>query len=186
MTTVEVRSYSRNSGRIWWEMESGTARGFSASATASSLFGFANEKRSEIAMDCGCAAEICLCEDAQFLRRRCGEDFSVAGGAFVDAEAEIFGDQRLDAVEEEIVELGAGLASDFDGVFEAGGGDERGARAFAFEQRVGADGGAVEEDEIAFGRDFAGELRRWLARDRRAWKKLSACGGGRLRSRRSR
>ena len=29
-----------------------------------------------------------------------------------------------------------------------GGGDQRGAGAFAFEQRVGADGGAVEEDDI--------------------------------------
>ncbi len=62
----------------------------------------------------------------------------------------LLGDERLDAVEEEIVELGAGLASDLDGVFESGGGDERGAGAFAFEQRVGADGGAVEEDEFSF------------------------------------
>ena len=47
------------------------------------------------------------------------------------------------AVEEEVVELGAGLAADLDGVFESGGGDQSGARAFAFKQRVGADGGAV-------------------------------------------
>ncbi len=95
-----------------------------------------------------------LCESAQFLRRGLDEDFAVAGGAFVDTEAEIFRDQWLDAVEEEIIELGAGLASDFDGVFEAFGGDECGAGAFAFEQRVGADGGAVEEDDVAFGSDF--------------------------------
>ena len=57
-------------------------------------------------------------EVAQFFRARRGEDFSVGGGAFVDAEAEVFGDQRLDAIEEEVVEFGAGLASDFDGVFE--------------------------------------------------------------------
>ena len=55
-------------------------------------------------------------------------------------------DQRLDAIEEEVVELGAGLASDLDGVFETGGGDQSGARAFAFEQSVGADGGAVQDD----------------------------------------
>ena len=130
-------------------MESGTARDLSASATAFSLFGFANENSSEMAMDCGLAAASCSASDLQFLRRGSGQDFAVAGRAFVDAEAEILGDQRLDAVEEEVVELGAGLASDFDGVFEAGGGDEGGAGAFAFEQRVGADGGAVEEDEFA-------------------------------------
>ena len=90
-----------------------------------------------------------LREGLQFFRRRRGQDFSVAGGALVDAEAEIARDQWLDSVEEEVVELGAGLASDFDGVFEAGSGDERGARAFALEQRVGADGGAVQEDEFA-------------------------------------
>ncbi len=135
-------------------MESGTARRFRLAATASSFFGFAKEKSSEIAMDCGLAAASLFDEGSQFLRRGRGEDFAVAGGAFVDAEAEIFGDQRLDAVEEEVVELGAGLASDFDGVFEAFRGDQGGARAFAFEQRIGADGGAVEEDEVAFVRDF--------------------------------
>src|ERR1022692_3502783 len=65
------------------------------------------------------------------------------------------GDERFDAVEEEVVEFGAGLASNFDGVFEAFRGDEGGARAFVFEKRVGADRGAVEEDEFAFVGDFA-------------------------------
>jgi len=58
MTTVEVRSYSRNSGRIWWEIESGTERRLSAAATANSLVGFANENKSEIAIDCGLAVSI--------------------------------------------------------------------------------------------------------------------------------
>ena len=131
-------------------MESGTASELRASATASSFFGLANEKSKEMAMDCGLCAGDLLGEGVQF--------FCSAGAVRIspslavrsfDAEAEIFGDQRLDAVEEKIVELGAGLASDFDGVFESGGGDEGGARAFALEQRVGADGGAVEEDEFA-------------------------------------
>jgi hypothetical protein len=62
-------------------------------------------------------------DGAQFFLRRCSEDFAVAGGAFGHAEAEILRDQWFDAVEEEVVEFGAGLASDFDDVFEAGGGD---------------------------------------------------------------
>src|ERR1017187_274332 len=67
MTTVEVRSYSRNSGRIWWEMESGTASELSASATANSFLGFAKEKRSEMAMDCGFAAETCSAGEFAFV-----------------------------------------------------------------------------------------------------------------------
>ena len=94
-------------------------------------------------------------EGFQICGRRVGQDFAVAGGAFFDAEAEIGGDQRLDAIEEEIVELGARLASDLDGVFESGGRDQSGARAFAFQQSVGADGGAVQDDEFAVVIDFA-------------------------------
>ena len=87
--------------------------------------------------------------------RRRGQNLAVAGGAFFDAEAEIGRDQRFDAVEEEVVELGASLASDFDGVFETGGGDQGGARAFAFQQSVGADCGAVQDYQFTFGGDFA-------------------------------
>ena len=43
----------------------------------------------------------------------------------------------------EVVKLGAILAADVDHVFEAGGGDQRGSRAFAFQQRVGGDRGSV-------------------------------------------
>ena len=64
------------------------------------------------------------------------------------------GDQRCDAIEEEIVKLGSGLASDLDGIFESGGGDERGAGAIALEERVGSNGGAVQEDDRFFGSDF--------------------------------
>ena len=105
---------------------------FQRFATASSFLGFAKEKSSEIAMDCGLAAAICVGECGNSSVVGDGQDFSVCGGAFVDAEAEIFWDQWLDAIEEEVVEFGAGLASDFDGVFETAGGDESGARAFAF------------------------------------------------------
>ncbi len=90
-------------------------------------------------------------EETEFFEGRRGQDFSVARGTLVDAEAKSFRDQRLDAVEEKIVKLGTGLASDLDGVFETGGGDQSGAGSFALEQRVGADGGAVEEDEVVFG-----------------------------------
>ena len=44
-----------------------------------------------------------------------------------------------------VVEIGTGLAGDGECVFESGGGDESDARAFAFEQRIGGDGGAVAD-----------------------------------------
>jgi hypothetical protein len=102
---------------------------------ACSFLGFANEKSSEMAMDSGC-----------FAAKRETRDFKSAGEAAVRiSPLPAVRDERLDAVEEEIVELGTGLPSDLDGVFETGGGDQRGAGAFAFEQRVGADGRAVQD-----------------------------------------
>ena len=87
-------------------------------------------------------------ESTQFLGCRCRENGAISRRALIDTEAEVFGNERFHAIEKEIVELGAGLASDFDGVFEASGGDESGAGSFALEQRVGADGGAVEKDVV--------------------------------------
>ena len=42
-----------------------------------------------------------------------------------------------------VVEIGAGLARNGEGIFKSSGGDECDARAFAFEQCVGGDGCAV-------------------------------------------
>jgi hypothetical protein len=60
-----------------------------------------------------------------------------------DAEAQLAGDERDGDGSEPVVEFGAGLAADGDGVLEAGGGNEGDARALALEHGVGADGGAV-------------------------------------------
>ena len=79
---------------------------------------------------------------------------AVAGGTLFDAEAEVGGNKRFDAIEKKVVEFGACLAADLDGVFETGGGDQHGAGALALEERVGADGGAVQDDEFAFVIDF--------------------------------
>jgi len=48
--------------------------------------------------------------------------------------------------QEKIVEARAVLASNLDGVFKAGSGDQSYARAFTLQQRIGADGGAVQQD----------------------------------------
>ena len=74
------------------------------------------------------------------------QNLAVTGGAFVDAETQIGRNQGFNAIEEEIVELGTGLAADLNGVFETCGGDQRHARAFALQQSVRADCGAVQKD----------------------------------------
>ena len=75
-------------------------------------------------------------------------------GIFTWSEwAQILGDERLDAIEEEVVELGPRLPSNFDSVFETCGCYQRSARAFAFEQRIRANGSAVKKNELCFSTD---------------------------------
>ena len=69
------------------------------------------------------------------------ENSSVGANAFGNAEAKV-GDGR-GAMVVPIVEIGAGLAGDGEGVFKSSSGDEGDACAFALEQSVGGDGGAV-------------------------------------------
>ena len=84
------------------------------------------------------------------------KNFCVCRGTFVDAEAQLLCHERLNAVEEEIVEPGAGLASYFNGIFEALRRDEGGACAFALQQSIGSHGRAVKENEVSAERNFAG------------------------------
>ena len=77
------------------------------------------------------------------------EDFGFGGDALGDAEAQVRGNEADGRGAVEVVELGAGLAADGDGVFKAGGGDEGYACAFSFEHGVGADCGAVADDRDA-------------------------------------
>ena len=111
-----------------------------------------------------------LDQGLQILLRRRLQDFTVAAGAFVNPEAQIFGDKRLDAIEEKIVKFGPGLAADLDDVFKAGGRDQGHAGALALQQSVGADGGAVQKNHLAWQADlfqgFDDGLRR-IARSRK-------------------
>ena len=52
-----------------------------------------------------------------------------------------------------IVELGSGLASDFENVSEAIGGNEGGAGALGLEDGIGDDGGSVREEREGGGCD---------------------------------
>ena len=91
--------------------------------------------------------------------------------------------QRLHAIEEEVVKLGPRLAADLDGVLKARGSDERDARAFALQQRIRADRGAVQQSTSCqpVTRRSSQVPPRSLATDRPAWRRPSACARGRAR-----
>ena len=71
------------------------------------------------------------------------DDLAVGGDALGDLETQLLGHEGRRAGGVEGVEVGPRLAADHERVAEALGGDQRGARAAAREQRVGGDRGAV-------------------------------------------
>ncbi len=79
---------------------------------------------------------------------------SFAVDSLVHAESQFGGNERLHAIEEEVVEPGTGLAADLDDIFETRGGDQGDARAFALKDGVRADGGAVQEDDGGLASDL--------------------------------
>ena len=83
------------------------------------------------------------------------ENGAVGCDAFGNAEAEIGDGGR--AVLVPVVEIGAVLAGDGEGIFESGCGDESYACAFALEQCVGSDRGAVADFDL-IGRNERGDL----------------------------
>ncbi len=95
-----------------------------------------------------------LDQELQILLRRRMQDFTVAAGAFVNPEAQIFRNERLYAIEEKIVKFGPGLAADLDGVFKSGGYDQGHAGALALQQSIGADGSAVQKNHPAWHADL--------------------------------
>ena len=101
------------------------------------------------------------------------ENGAVGADAFCKAEA-LAGDGR-GAVVIPVVEIGASLAGDGESVFKSRGGDEGDARAFAFEQRVGGDGGAVADFNGGFGHERGNFVN--CLKDGAAW---IVWGGGKL------
>ncbi len=80
-------------------------------------------------------------------------------------------DKRLYAIKKEIVKLGPGLAADLDGVFETRSRDQSDARAFALQQSICANCGAMQKHRGARAcRSFPGP-RQSPAKGRPAWRK---------------
>jgi hypothetical protein len=85
-----------------------------------------------------------------------GEDqITIGSDALSDTEAEVGRDEALRRALEPIVELGACLAADGEGVFKTFRGDEGDACALTLEHRVGGDGRAVSNDDAGAGSDCA-------------------------------
>ena len=154
---VEVRSYSRISGQTSQESEIATPGSSSAR--------MAPARRS-------CASLVKLCRKqtatASILRAR-SSAATVAHRLLVErqkhravgrhplghAEAQVARHQRLGPLHVDVVLLEAVLPGDLEGIAEALGGDQRGVRALALDQRVGGERRAVH-DEADVGRPALG------------------------------
>ena len=64
-------------------------------------------------------------------------------------------DERRNAIEKEIVEAGTRLPANLENVLESGGGDQGHARALSLQQRIGANGGAVQQRDAGLRPDFS-------------------------------
>ena len=78
-----------------------------------------------------------------------GDDVAVGGHALFGAKTVGAGDQRIGISEVQIIEVVAALVADAQHVLEAGGRDEAGLDALAFENGVGDDGGGTEHLKFA-------------------------------------
>ena len=83
-------------------------------------------------------------EPADGLRVRCALDPAVRGEAFVDLEAKGPRHERRGKLDEEVVDVVAGLAAELEDVAEAGRRDESGARPGTLDDRVRGLGGRVD------------------------------------------
>src|SRR6516164_6499731 len=86
------------------------------------------------------SATMNLCrEPAQLAALRGSQDLTCRVDALGHPESKVARNQWRGALEQQIVELGPGLPSDFNRVFEARGGNECDTCAFALQQSIGAD-----------------------------------------------
>ena len=76
------------------------------------------------------------------------QDLSLSIGTLVHAKAQVSSHQRFYPVEEEVIQPGASLPTDFDNVFKASCRDQSHAGALALQKRVGADSRAVQKNDV--------------------------------------
>ena len=74
--------------------------------------------------------------------------------SFFHSEAQVAQDERRNAIEEKIVQLGARLTADFYDVFEPRRGNERNPCAFSLQKSVGSDRSTVEQRDLSSSADF--------------------------------
>ena len=100
--------------------------------------------------------------DGPFVERQ--EDVAVVVEPFGDGQPEVAGHEGLREGDVEVVLVVAALIAEGEDVAEAFGGDQRGAGALAFDDGVGGEGGAVDEEgdvgrgEAGGAEDFGGAV----------------------------
>ena len=102
-------------------------------------------------------------EAVEVFGRGGAEDCAFGRDALGNAEAKGRGDKAFGSGLKPVVEFGTSLTADGDGVFESLRGDEGDACAFALEHGVGANGGAVADDDCGFGGELAKAVEYGLA-----------------------
>ena len=88
-----------------------------------------------------------VAQGSKFVRGWFLEDLAFTIDPLVDSETQFGGNQGFHAIEEEVVELGARLAADFDGVLETCSRDQRQPRSLALEDGVCAHGSAMQQND---------------------------------------
>ena len=144
---VEVRSYSPVSGATSDEMETGISPATSSIAARAALSfpGFTGAWRNETAMDSAPSFRSFSRLALYGLHVQGSDHLAIHVDAFGGLGPQLPGNKRLGHLLVQVVEVEALLAADLDDVREPLCGDEARARALSLDQRVGDEGGGVND-----------------------------------------
>ena len=171
-TTVEARSYSRNSGSTRWEIEIGRPSSSRASATACSLARCwrtrkaARSRLLRLRRHESVPASRLVAASAG--RSQC---FALSGDALIDSETEVLRDQANGRGLEPVVESGPRLAADGDRVFKTRRGYKCHLRSLALDHGIGADRRSMTNHHFTVGGNASQGLEYRLAGIRRESRK---------------
>ena len=142
---VLQRSYSRNSGRMRCDADTGTPRRCAAFGNGGLVRRVGVGVQQADGQRLRAGAPHLLDDPVDFGRRQGLQHLAVVGQAFGDPEPQAPRHQRRQLLDERVVQVRARLAPDFQNVLETPRGHQRRARALAFQQRIGRHRGAVHQ-----------------------------------------
>ena len=135
-TVVEARSYSRNSGRMRCEVDTGIPRRCNATSTRFSVAGFANEKSSEIAAASAPLARTFSTRISSSAICRRPQNHALRTHSLRYAKAQFPRHHAPRCRLEPVIEPAAGLPSDRNRIFESCGRDKGNSCALTLQHRV--------------------------------------------------